>query len=150
MAIAPCQAQPPTPHFNSNQLSILDPTKLKSSSGSCGLPWSEYHIFAELSLYELHRKPHEMVSDTTKIAISPRALHSELMCPICLDLMRNAQTTKEVGITRSSLRDLHEHKRLRLHIMCALCDVVLLINIQVTHTYIKITLFSMCSWYGSI
>ena len=51
----------------------------------------------ELSLYELHRKPHEMVIDSTTIAVSPRALHSELMCPICLDLMKNAQTTKEVS-----------------------------------------------------
>lgn len=54
---------------------------------------------AELSLYELHRKPHEMVSDNTAIAVSPRSLHSELMCPICLDLMRNTQTTKEVSFT---------------------------------------------------
>ena len=54
-------------------------------------------FFAELSLYELHRKPHEMVSDTSAIAVSPRALHSELMCPICLDLMKNTMTTKDVG-----------------------------------------------------
>lgn len=46
-------------------------------------------------MYELHRKPHEMVSDNSAIAVSPRSLHSELMCPICLDLMRNTQTTKE-------------------------------------------------------
>ena len=52
---------------------------------------------AELTLYELHRKPHEMVSDNSTIAVSPRSLHSELMCPICLDLMRNTQTTKEVS-----------------------------------------------------
>ena len=63
-------------------------------------------LHVELSLYELHRKPHEMVSDTTKIAISPRALHSELMCPICLDLMRNAQTTKEVSTSRKVLQDI--------------------------------------------
>lgn len=49
----------------------------------------------DLSLYELHRKPHETIMDNTTIAVSPRALHSELMCPICLDLMRNTQTTKE-------------------------------------------------------
>lgn len=52
---------------------------------------------AELSLYELHRKPHEMVTDSTVVAVSPRALRSELMCPICLDLMKNPLTTKEVG-----------------------------------------------------
>ena len=51
----------------------------------------------DLSLYEVHRKPHEVVTDNSLISVSPRALHSELMCPICLDLMRNAQTTKEVS-----------------------------------------------------
>ena len=51
----------------------------------------------DLSLYELHRKPHETIMDSTTIAVSPRALHSELMCPICLDLMKNTQTTKEVS-----------------------------------------------------
>lgn len=49
----------------------------------------------DISLYEVHRKPHEVVTDETLIGVSPRALHSELMCPICLDLMRNTQTTKE-------------------------------------------------------
>jgi len=49
----------------------------------------------ELSHYELHRKPHETVTDSSAIAVSPRALHSELMCPICLDLMKNTLTTKE-------------------------------------------------------
>lgn len=52
---------------------------------------------AELSLYELHRKPHEVITDQTVIGVSPRALHSELMCPICLDLMKNTLTTKEVS-----------------------------------------------------
>eukprot|EP00794_Sanderia_malayensis_P016762 gene16762-18456_t len=49
----------------------------------------------ELSLYELHRKPHEAITDDTEIAISPRSLHSELMCPICLDMLKNTMTTKE-------------------------------------------------------
>lgn len=57
-------------------------------------------ISAELSLYELHRKPHEMVTDSTVVAVSPRALRSELMCPICLDLMKNPLTTKEVGLEK--------------------------------------------------
>lgn len=63
-------------------------------------------VSAELSPYELHRKPHEMVTDSTVVAVSPRALRSELMCPICLDLMKNPLTTKEVrspAITTSML-----------------------------------------------
>eukprot|EP00058_Branchiostoma_floridae_P004124 XP_002589612.1 hypothetical protein BRAFLDRAFT_122927 [Branchiostoma floridae] len=49
----------------------------------------------ELSLYELHRTPQEAITDTTEIAVSPRSLHSELMCPICLDMLKNTMTTKE-------------------------------------------------------
>lgn len=49
----------------------------------------------ELSLYELHRTPQEAITDETEIALSPRSLHSELMCPICLDMLTNTMTTKE-------------------------------------------------------
>nr|XP_032832203.1 E3 ubiquitin-protein ligase RING2 [Petromyzon marinus] len=49
----------------------------------------------ELSLYELHRTPQEALTDGTEIAVSPRSLHSELMCPICLDMLKNTMTTKE-------------------------------------------------------
>ncbi|XP_043852792.1 LOW QUALITY PROTEIN: E3 ubiquitin-protein ligase RING1-like [Dromiciops gliroides] len=49
----------------------------------------------ELSLYELHRTPQEAIIDGTEIAASPRSLHSELMCPICLDMLKNTMTTKE-------------------------------------------------------
>ncbi|KAH0512419.1 E3 ubiquitin-protein ligase RING1 [Microtus ochrogaster] len=78
----------------------------------------------ELSLYELHRTPQnshlpqlasmavrvlkflsptlchllmaqEAIMDGTEIAVSPRSLHSELMCPICLDMLKNTMTTKE-------------------------------------------------------
>ena len=49
----------------------------------------------ELSLYELHRTPQEAITDDTEIAVSPRSLHSELMCPICLDMLKNTMTTKE-------------------------------------------------------
>ncbi|XP_065146963.1 E3 ubiquitin-protein ligase RING2-A-like isoform X1 [Paramisgurnus dabryanus] len=49
----------------------------------------------ELSLYELHRTPQEALMDSTEIAVSPRSLHSELMCPICLDMLKNTMTTKE-------------------------------------------------------
>ena len=65
---------------------------------SCSLP----PVPAELSPYELHRKPHEMVTDSTVVAVSPRALRSELMCPICLDLMKNPLTTKEVDFPQYS------------------------------------------------
>lgn len=49
----------------------------------------------ELSLYELHRTPQDAITDNTEIAVSPRSLHSELMCPICLDMLKNTMTTKE-------------------------------------------------------
>ncbi|XP_055388022.1 E3 ubiquitin-protein ligase RING1 [Condylostylus longicornis] len=49
----------------------------------------------ELSLYEIQRKPQEVITDNTEIAVSPRSLHSELMCPICLDMLKKTMTTKE-------------------------------------------------------
>ncbi|XP_061391320.1 E3 ubiquitin-protein ligase RING1 [Musca vetustissima] len=49
----------------------------------------------DLSLYELQRKPQEIITDNTEIAVSPRSLHSELMCPICLDMLKKTMTTKE-------------------------------------------------------
>ncbi|KAH8332908.1 hypothetical protein KR074_008749 [Drosophila pseudoananassae] len=49
----------------------------------------------ELSLYELQRKPQEVITDGTEIGVSPRSLHSELMCPICLDMLKKTMTTKE-------------------------------------------------------
>jgi len=49
----------------------------------------------ELSLYELHRTQQEAITDNTEIAVSPRSLHSELMCPICLDMLKKTMTTKE-------------------------------------------------------
>lgn len=49
----------------------------------------------ELSLYELHRTPQDAIIDNTEIAVSPRSLHSELMCPICLDMLKKTMTTKE-------------------------------------------------------
>lgn len=49
----------------------------------------------DLSLYELHRLPQEAITDATEIAVSPRSLHSELMCPICLDMLKKTMTTKE-------------------------------------------------------
>ncbi|XP_065081888.1 E3 ubiquitin-protein ligase RING1 [Ochlerotatus camptorhynchus] len=49
----------------------------------------------DLSLYELHRTPQDAITDNTEIAVSPRSLHSELMCPICLDMLKKTMTTKE-------------------------------------------------------
>jgi E3 ubiquitin-protein ligase RING2-A len=49
----------------------------------------------ELSLYELNRTPQELITDETEIAVNPRSLHSELMCPICLDMLNSTMTTKE-------------------------------------------------------
>lgn len=49
----------------------------------------------DLSLYELNRQPQEAITDSTEIAVSPRSLHSELMCPICLDMLKKTMTTKE-------------------------------------------------------
>ncbi|KAL5284886.1 Sce family protein [Megaselia abdita] len=49
----------------------------------------------DLSLYELQRKPQNVIEDNTEIAVSPRSLHSELMCPICLDMLKKTMTTKE-------------------------------------------------------
>lgn len=49
----------------------------------------------DLSLYELNREPQKAITDNTEIAVSPRSLHSELMCPICLDMLKKTMTTKE-------------------------------------------------------
>ena len=61
-------------------------------------------------MYELHRTPQEAITDGTEISISPRSLHSELMCPICLDMLKNTMTTKEVGVqVCSSLCYMHSY-----------------------------------------
>lgn len=49
----------------------------------------------DLSLYELNRTPQAAITDNSEIAVSPRSLHSELMCPICLDMLKKTMTTKE-------------------------------------------------------
>uniref|UniRef100_A0A8C5XZ77 E3 ubiquitin-protein ligase RING2 n=1 Tax=Microcebus murinus TaxID=30608 RepID=A0A8C5XZ77_MICMU len=49
----------------------------------------------ELRLYELQRTPQEAITDGLEIVVSPRSLHSELMCPICLYMLKNTMTTKE-------------------------------------------------------
>ncbi len=49
----------------------------------------------ELNQYELNRIPHEIIHDDTEIAISPQILQNELLCPICLDILKKTMTTKE-------------------------------------------------------
>jgi len=49
----------------------------------------------ELSLYELQRRKQDAITDNTEIAVSPRSLNSELMCPICLDKLKKTMATKE-------------------------------------------------------
>jgi len=49
----------------------------------------------KLSLYELHRSAQEPITDNTEIAVSPRSIHNELMCPICLGVLKKTMTTKE-------------------------------------------------------
>uniref|UniRef100_A0A2K5I9Z5 E3 ubiquitin-protein ligase RING2 n=1 Tax=Colobus angolensis palliatus TaxID=336983 RepID=A0A2K5I9Z5_COLAP len=56
-----------------------------------------------LSVIEHHTPYHPLYSTLsqkkrrkkTEIVVSPRSLHSELMCPICLDMLKNIMTTKE-------------------------------------------------------
>uniref|UniRef100_A0A8V0X9J1 RING-type E3 ubiquitin transferase n=1 Tax=Gallus gallus TaxID=9031 RepID=A0A8V0X9J1_CHICK len=47
------------------------------------------------SILKMPPCPQEAIMDGTEIAVSPRSLHSELMCPICLDMLKNTMTTKE-------------------------------------------------------
>ena len=42
-----------------------------------------------------HRHLQEAIMDGTETAVSPRSLHSEVMCPICLDTLKNTMTTKK-------------------------------------------------------
>lgn len=49
----------------------------------------------ELSLYEQNREPQPVIMDDTEITVTPRSLHSEVMCPICLDILNVTMTTKE-------------------------------------------------------
>lgn len=63
-------------------------SKLDSDSNSLNKNW-------ELNIYELNRIPHEIIYDDTEIAVSPKILQNELMCPICLDILKSTMTTKE-------------------------------------------------------
>lgn len=48
----------------------------------------------KLTSYEMDRKPQKITMDSD-IAVSPRSLHRELMCPICLDILNQTMTTRE-------------------------------------------------------
>jgi E3 ubiquitin-protein ligase RNF1/2 len=65
------------------------------SKGTSENDSANYSKTWELNIYELNRLPHEIIYDDTEIAVSPRVLQSELMCPICLDILKNTMTTKE-------------------------------------------------------
>lgn len=59
---------------------------------------NEGNVFSktwELNQYELNRLPHEIIYDDRAIAVSPKVLQNELMCPICLDILKHTMTTKE-------------------------------------------------------
>ncbi|KAL3309833.1 E3 ubiquitin-protein ligase RING2 [Cichlidogyrus casuarinus] len=49
----------------------------------------------ELTLYELQRTAQMPITSDMEIGVCPRSLQSELMCPICLDILKNTMTTKE-------------------------------------------------------
>lgn len=49
----------------------------------------------ELTDYDLQRRPHKAITDSTEIRIFPRMLAAELCCPICLDLLTTTMTSKE-------------------------------------------------------
>ncbi|VDK43832.1 unnamed protein product [Anisakis simplex] len=49
----------------------------------------------ELTDYDLQRRAHKAITDSSEIRISTRLLSAELCCPICLDLLTTTMTTKE-------------------------------------------------------
>lgn len=70
-------------------------TRTNSNSGECSSPSTGQGRTPEMSLYDRERKPHKLLTDATEVLISPRSLDSELMCPICLDMLNGTMTTKE-------------------------------------------------------
>lgn len=48
----------------------------------------------EMTAYDEQRQFHAPIEDDTEVVAAPRALQSELCCPICLDLLTNTMTTK--------------------------------------------------------
>lgn len=80
--------------FTFNKLYRKAPNRVKSAAMTASEQIGLNKTW-ELSLYELHRTPQDAITDNTEIAVSPRSLHSELMCPICLDMLKKTMTTKE-------------------------------------------------------
>eukprot|EP00051_Salpingoeca_urceolata_P009673 m.117589 g.117589 ORF g.117589 m.117589 type:complete len:309 (+) comp16402_c4_seq2:22-948(+) len=48
-----------------------------------------------LTAYEQQSTPHEPVTDDTIVSLTPKALHAELMCPVCLSVLQQTMTTIE-------------------------------------------------------
>ena len=67
----------------------------KTENGSGGGDSNLFSKTWELNMYEFNRIPHEIIYDDTEIAVSPKVLQNELMCPICLDILKLTMTTKE-------------------------------------------------------
>uniref|UniRef100_A0A2I3T357 E3 ubiquitin-protein ligase RING2 n=1 Tax=Pan troglodytes TaxID=9598 RepID=A0A2I3T357_PANTR len=59
--------------------------------------------------WELMTLLQKAITDGLEIVVSPQSLHSDLMCPICLDMLKNTMTTKE-----------------SLHRFCAQCNIIAL------------------------
>ena len=70
-------------------------SKKTENESSSSATVNSYTKTWELNIYELNRMPHEIIYDETEIAVSPKVLQNELMCPICLDILKNTMTTKE-------------------------------------------------------
>ena len=83
---------------NPNNATTNGSSSTSTSGGGGGGGGGDSTSFAkswELNIYELNRMPHEIIYDETEIAVTPKVLQNELMCPICLDILRNTMTTKE-------------------------------------------------------
>lgn len=72
----------------------MQPIQLQQQSSSSG-DGSNFSKTWELNLYEQSRVPQEIIYDDRSIAVSPKVLQNELMCPICLDILKKTMTTKE-------------------------------------------------------
>lgn len=97
----------------------------RNSFGLCSLVLEPQFCFCGVVLLQ------EAITDGLEIAVSPRSLHSELMCPICLDMLKNTMTTKEC-----------------LHRFCADCIITALRSgwVCVTHRIYVFIFISYCTF----